>query len=381
MEENNQYPHQFEDDRIDLYEIWITIYEKKLLIVAITLIASILSVYHALNQPSIYKAQTLILPPKKKDLLNIEMFRPKSANSNPAPILGFQPGGTEIKNLFFQDEKHIFETFQKNLRSRIFQREFVENNNLIEVFSPHRTKETRDIEILEDFYNMINIKRAYEDQEIISVSIESEDPVFATNLLNNFVSSLDRMTVKRQCDAARFKISNWIDKIEKSIASKRAMAKKRREDKIIRFEEAKIVAESLGFVRRVDATSIIQSNWEINSDIASATTPLYYIGTKALSAEIQILKSRKSDDPFILGLRDSQEELAFLRSIEIVPDNYNSVTVDQEAYIPKYPIKPNRRKIVILGSTFGLFFGIFFVFIFSFIQKQRLTHLSKLDHT
>jgi len=109
-------------------------------------------------------------------------------------------------------------------------------------------------------------------------------------------------------------------------------------------------------------------------NISTSTTPLYYRGYKALNAEIITLNNRKSDDPFNSGLRDLQEKLALLTSIEIEEEGIHSVTVDQAAYPPKNRIKPNRRLIVSLGTVVGLFLGIFLVFFVSFIQKQKETH-------
>jgi len=135
----------------------------------------------------------------------------------------------------------------------------------------------------------------------------------------------------------------------------------------------------------------------MNVDIATATTPLFFIGYDALEAvlinlklrsiddpfipglrdlqeQIYLLRSIKSDDPFIKGLRDLQENLALLRSIKIEEEGMHAVTIDQAAYPPKNPIKRNRRLIVSLGTVVGLFSGIFLVFFVSFVQKQNETH-------
>jgi len=87
----------------------------------------------------------------------------------------------------------------------------------------------------------------------------------------------------------------------------------------------------LGIKRRVDATNIIQ-NTQMNVDISTATTPLYYHGFEALSSEISVLESRKSDDPFISGLRDLQEELALLRSIAFDKKKYTSNTYQSSCF-------------------------------------------------
>ena len=143
---------------------------------------------------------------------------------------------------------------------------------------------------------------------------------------------------------------------------------------MLRYQEAFEIASALGIKGRVDATNIIQ-NTQMNVDFSStSTTPLYYLGIEALRAEINILRSRKSDDPFISGLRDLQEQLALLRSIKIEEEGMHSVTVDRAAYPSKNPIKPNRRLIVSLVTVAGLFLGIFLVFFVSFVQKQKETH-------
>ena len=86
---------------------------------------------------------------------------------------------------------------------------------------------------------------------------------------------------------------------------------------------------------------------------------------------MEFLKNRKSDDPFISGLRDLQEQLALLRSFKFDESGMHAVTVDQAAYPPKTRIKPNRSLVVSLGTVVGMFLGIFLVFLVSFVQKQK----------
>ena len=109
-------------------------------------------------------------------------------------------------------------------------------------------------------------------------------------------------------------------------------------------------------------------------NITTTSTPLYYRGFRALNEEIEVLKKRSSDDPFIVGLRDLQEKLTLLKSIKIEEKGLHAVSIDQAAYPPKKRIKPNRMRIVSVGTVVGLFLGIFFVFFVSFIQKLKETH-------
>ena len=66
-----QYAQPFEDDTIDLYELWITLWNKKWLVIAVTVIAALGSVVYALQLPSVYKAEALLLPPSAKDIQSL----------------------------------------------------------------------------------------------------------------------------------------------------------------------------------------------------------------------------------------------------------------------------------------------------------------------
>ena len=345
-----------------MYEQWITLWNKKGLVIAVTVIAALGSVVYALKQTPIYKAEALLLPPRATDVKSVNVKLASGLVMN-----GEQ--GLQMRGVSGLSVSGAFATFKKNLSSRSLQKKFIEKYDLLDILAPNRTSETRDIEILEDFSKMIKI----EDKEGFSVSVESDNPEFAAKLVNDYVSYFDLETVRGLVSDAKNSIAEQIMDIEYKISSKRQMTKLRREDQVLRYQEASIIARVLGIKKRVDATNIIQ-NTQMNVDIATASTPLYYLGIEALTAEISILQNRKSDDPFISGLRDLQEQLALLSSIKISEKGMHSVTVDQAAYPPKYRIKPDRRLIVSLGTVVGLFLGIFLVFFVSFVQKQKETH-------
>ena len=435
------YPQQFEDDTIDLYELWNTLWNKKWLIAAMTILVTFGSVVYALRLPLIYKAQAFLLPPKAID----------------------------VQSLNAESVQSVYATFKKNLSSRRLKMKFIKDLGLMDILAPGRTPETRDIEILESFSTMIKVENLdiydYAQGEGILVSTKSKDPEFAAKIVNDYIKFMDIETVRGLSAAALNSIAvkirdieynigsktqmekvrredqirdiennifnqrekakkhrmDDIKKLENLIKSKRAMAKIQREDKIKLYEEAAIIAFNLGFKDIVETTNIVQNTQNSqNSQMESSSTPLYYRGFRALNAEIEYLKNRKSDDPFISdlrgmqdeldklrnresddpyifglrelqvkvdrllskksdytifpGLRSLQEELALLRSIKIDEEGQHAVTIDQAAYPPKYPIARNRKMIVTLGAVAGLFLGIFLAFFVSFLQKQKKIH-------
>ena len=338
------YAQPFEDDTIDLYELWITLWSKRWLVIGVTAVAAIGSVVFALLQPPVYKAEALLLPPEEN----------KFQSLNVQGVQGVQGASAA----------GVFAAFNKNLSSRSLQKKFIKEYGLMELLAPERTPETRDEDIYEGFSKLFKI----DDN---SISIELHDPEVAAQWVNDYIKFMDSETIRLLVENMRNSITNRIRDIEYTIGSKRQMAKQRREDQIQQFQEASTIAAKLGVKDRVDATNVVQNN-QLN--ISTASTPLYYRGFRALNAEIAILKDRKSDDPFIMGLRDLQESLALLRSIKIEDEGLHAVSIDQAAYPPTNRIKPNRRLIVSLGTVVGLFLGIFLVFFVSFIQNQKETH-------
>jgi len=88
------------------------------------------------------------------------------------------------------------------------------------------------------------------------------------------------------------------------------------------------------------------------------------------NAKIEALKTRKDLKPFIPEIRVIQKQLALLEGITFDPNKIRSVIVDQAAYPPKSPIKPQRKKIVVVGLALGLILGIFTAFLMNFVRNM-----------
>ena len=87
--------------------------------------------------------------------------------------------------------------------------------------------------------------------------------------------------------------------------------------------------------------------------------------------KVEQLKSRQNDAPYISSLRDIEHELTRLESIHIDPLTVKSARLDQAAYPSNQRIKPNRKRIVMLGFALGLMFGIFGAFFGNFLENER----------
>ena len=357
------FPRHFDDDTIDLYAIWITIWKNKVIIILLTIVAASCSILYALQKEPIYKAETLLLQPKAKNIQSLNVIGILKSLDFEKTI-----GLIKISDKITSDD--VFTRFKQNLKSRTVHKKFIKEQGLMEILNPSRNTQTSDLEIFRSFAGLINIEDL---NEITSFSIELNDGELASQLVNKLTEFVDKETIHQFVQDKENAIENQIREIEYNIRSKRLMAEKRRQDQIIRYIENAQIAKELGMIDRVDATSMIQTT-QMNVDIATATTPLYYLGYEALMTEINVLRNRKSDDPFISGLRDLQEQLAMLRTIKFNREKMRAVQVDQAAYIPKNHISPNRRLIVSFGTLIGFFSGLFLAFLIEFVKIQREKH-------
>ena len=157
--------------------------------------------------------------------------------------------------------------------------------------------------------------------------------------------------------------------LEQAIVSKKAMAAQRRSDEITRLEESFRIAKALS-IEDYSGASVV-TNVNIKEGLVEPVSN-YNFGSKALSARLSELKNRKTDEPYITGIRELQEQLVLIKKqLLAVNDDFKVVRIDQQAYRPDSPIKPKKRLIVALGGVLGLMLGIFAAFFFNFVENNR----------
>jgi chain length determinant protein (polysaccharide antigen chain regulator) len=99
----------------------------------------------------------------------------------------------------------------------------------------------------------------------------------------------------------------------------------------------------------------------------------YLYGEKALLQRIEILESRTSDEPFIPELVPLDIEKNKLEISIIDQTGAKSMQVSQLAFTPTFPIKPKKRRIILL-AFFGSFMMSIFLALFMNIFKPDEIH-------
>lgn len=414
-----------QDDEINLLDLWKVLAAKKKFIFGFTAIITLLAIVIVLIMPRTYQTTAHFLPPKPSDLEELNI-----------PAISYSLGTGAAYNSFIL-----------NLKSRALRLEFFNEQNLSSKLSDDPTA-NKDQVFEEEFNEELVVKQDLKkkgQQAFVSISYDGKNPELIAKIVNDYIKFVHDKTLEEFLTLVRRNIRTKKQDIEDIIikSKKRVIAQRRedeierlieadaiarlelleqikalkerteqkRQDRMVKLEEALVIAKKLDIVDPIDSWSELgnakdqaaNKDISINTSINNKNLPEYTRGSKALEAELQALKSRTSndpftpglrelqeqlqrleqnsrvevlkvrtnDDPFIADLRDLKEQVAKLKNIEINEAKIKAAIFDQMAVVPENPIKPKRKLIVIISFVLAFMLSIFLAFFFNFIEKSR----------
>lgn len=353
------------NDEIDLLDIWRVFVGQKWLILGITALCTTLSIGVALLLPREYRAEVILMPPQAETIEKLNVS-----------IMGY--GDENSDGYFFKIEPQmLYQELIENFQSNQLQRQFFNENGLGRLLSKKDDKRSEDVIFEEEFSKKLavtGINKNKGKREFVTISLEGANPEQIADWLNSFVQLIDQKTIMAQTQAFSIKVERAKDSLLKRIQSLRATEQSRRLDTIARLEEAAVVAEKLGLIEGLDHPEIFHEQVKMdgmNLSFSLQEMPLYLRGSRALQAEMDVLKQRKGDDPFIPELRSLQEEYNFLSSVRQDVENIHAMRLDRAAVADERPIKPKRKLIVVLGFVLGFLFAVVVAFVGHMIVSTK----------
>lgn len=342
------------DDEIDLFELWANIWNQRVLVIIITAVITILGTGYAFLTTPIYKSETYLLPPLSRELQALQI------NVKDFAKLSSSDADIDIDVNVDVNASKVFERVVQNLRSWTYRRTFYQENDLALYFSENPTEQATN-SLFEDNFNdklVLTAPPQGDQSNRYILSFEMTDPQRAAEWLNAYVDYVLQETKSELIADVQSNIQQRQSELEMMISSMRNIAAKKRQDRLAELEEALVLAKS------IDLENIQQSESPVPENE-------YLRGTKAIEAEIAVLKARESDDPFIDGIRDLQRYHDYLDSIKIDPQAIQIARVDQAASIPESPIKPNKTLILVLSLLLGGMLAIFVALVRAAVKNRQ----------
>lgn len=337
------------DDEIDLFELFQTLWDQKGLITAITGLVTAMGVVFAVMMPPVYQTEARLLPPLAQD---VQAFN--------ISLMDATMDGQVRKDLLSLSPNQVYSQLQTNLNSVSLRRMFFETSISASLDpNPEQTPFNRFDKHFNQNLSVASASGRNADTSQVTVQLEGSNPEQIAQWINEFIEYSAQLTKQDLIQQAELVLTNEVQKLADEIDSKRTLAQSRREDRIATLKEALVIAKAMG----LSTPMIDQAANQLNME--------YMRGTRSIEAEINVLKNRTSDDPFISDMRNLQERIAFLQGIKINPDTIQIVRVDQAAEVPTSAIKPNKKLIAAVALVLGGMLGVFIALIRSAVRKRR----------
>jgi len=411
------------NDEIDFREIILAIWNRKVFLIAITTIFAAIALGHiksnntysntiSFNLPMeeiVARVNTFGILEETKESIFSKFYQQITNKEIQLRELKRSPLGEKITSKI-ENIEEIDLILQNYLKSLIDTSDYKISNNMQDKFnrSTSLTIKGGDYLLQGDFLLQLfnNINKDQKDQLLAEfnqnlrkkITEINNDIVFLTNLeRNNRQSKIQRIT---QSDE---------EKIETLQLERQRIIDKAKSDRLARIDrlmEAREMARDLG---------IVENNFNNFKNIISPKNPMltfsigdnqkfptwYLYGEKALSKEIELLQSRKSDEPFIARINEidyeidkikNNLELKFLKSrvddalyvdkiIELSAETKRllnqNINLDGVDFVTltKSPIEKTLNSKsplkVLLGAIVGFIFGLFVIFIQSALKEKE----------
>ncbi len=356
--QNNQ------NNQVDLVELIQKMWIEKWLIIRITVAVTLTAAAYVFLTPSVYRAQTAVIPPSVGDIAGFNMARNILNSSNIVENSG--PEGTASASYKEFTTKDVYSIFTRNLQSDQSKRQFYRDVYLPSL-SEEEKKAPQDA-LYQDFLRQFYITApATTQSDRFLISVEGGDPAQAADWVGRYIQDVGKRSLQEMLGNTQSEIQVQGHNLMQQIESIRYSAKVRREDRLMRLKEALKISQAIGLENPPMISG--QMNNQLSAIMDGSLT--YMRGAKALKAEIDALTQRASDDPFVPELRRLQEQHALYASLRVQPERVAVYRLDGTIEIPDEPIKPKKLLIVILAVLLGLILGSFVALIKVISPKLR----------
>lgn len=421
-------PHVVAHDEIDLLSIFRTLWRRRLLIVAVALLAAACGAGYAMLATPVYETSSLLRPVALNDLdaLNrsqVYKLPPREALKRVGETLD----SYEARLSFFRSRPELIEAYGGGGQS-IEQAFDNFNNQALKVLLP----DPKQSGVLSPF---VGLKIRYEEgldgagvlNDFISFAIQRQRAQLTDDLkviVDNRLSEVDEklaVAVSEYEVGKESKIARLLEddavkraRLQDELKALRVQLKLRRQARLAQLDEAISIARSLGLKKPSTPSGMadepIGGGNIVRTEINNQQFPLYFMGTEVLEAErnalrkrgsddfvepriaeirkelvmlennrkIESLKARQNEQAFLEGIETLRVERARLKAINTDMSQLRLVNVDQLAVAPSKPIKPRKALIVAVAFVLGLLLGAATALLRGAF-KARLNHLRTVD--
>jgi len=345
-------PAPYQNDEIDLFELFESLWKEKILIGAITVLITLLGGLFAFLLPPTYQASVHMLPPSLSDVAELAKF-------------------DVLKSSQSQSQSEAYAQFLQLLKSNQVQKELLRNKELQTALFKEPVSVQKGLKALEKLV-VVNEPKKGPSVEI-ELTFNSQDPKLAANAANMLVQLSINAFQKQTSEAFAASKDQVIKTLKAELKSLLNTHEQRINAELAKMQEALTIAKALNLKEPRASTDLTVKTESRSPIVTEELRYLYSQGSNALEAEIIAVKARKNNFNLVSGVADVQKRLDLIRSVSFDSSKVMPVTIDMAAVPPEQRIKPKRSLIVALSAVVGGMLAIMFVLIRNAIRNRKTT--------
>lgn len=388
--ENNSNSFEFE---INFFDVLVFLGKRKLVIIAVTAIFTILGIVFSLIQTEVYEGTAVIMPPADNSI----------GGSISASILKDLPIG-KLGGL--SASKNMENIYMAILKSRTLQLDVIQKFNLAKVYKFDKLKKFYIEDLIKVFNKHVNYDIA--DEGTMSITVEDEHPKQAAAMANYIAGKLNDIYKKLTIETAhnnRTFIESRLSIVRDSLAlCEQQFLDFQKTNKVYKFDDqAKATIDAEATIE----AKILSSQLEL--DLSKKIYPENNPQRNELEMTINALESQRKGltdehlSDILIPLGQAPElGLEFVRLkrnlaiqeklFEFITQQYEEAKIEESkntptvqlldpADIPQKRSKPHRTKIVFIAfgiGTIASFILLAIIEYFSYLKSQKTDDYRKL---
>ncbi len=322
------------NDETAFLDVWHALWERRILILTVTVLVTVMASGYAFLTPKIYDAKVTIAP-----FPNLEIG-----------MLSMKEGEKPL------DPAMAFDIVLRKLQKSSVKAKFFTEGKIASPLMPGDNTQQINLSISWFMKNLsfVSSPAVQGEDKQATLTLSGENPDVITKVLNNFIIYIDDYSQRAIIKSLKSKLEKDKLALAKRIETLRWNARVNIKAQIVKLLEQKAIAEKLKIIE-------MPTKW-------GAGVPGYARGVKALNAEINTLRQRKNILFFVPGLKALQKHLKTLDKINLDKVQIHTLQAGTTLVVRKPP-KPAPELIVKLGIIAGLMLGIFLAFFANYLHQ------------
>ncbi len=344
----NTAPHSspaMADDEISLAEIYDILRAGWRPVAALALLGAGLAAVLAFALPKKYETLVYLQPPLETQYMQVNESR------------------TSLSGLGWVSGDDLYGHFLNQLTSDAAKYEFFETTYLPALKDAPQDELEKNALYATVMKKQLTVQEpvAKKGRQLYSVKMQAPSGAQAVRWMQDFLGQVETAARSRWVESQERLMVTTVKNAQKDLAEKLALAEQLRQDREVRLTEALKVAKVVG----QQSPQLTMGQLPKQDSVAALVdgSSLYARGTKSLTAEIEVLRTRQDEMAFLDGVRETEAKLKALAEQKIPEVAIGMYRIDGALLEPASPVAPKKSLIVAIGLLLGLVAGLAWTFI------------------